>query len=57
MAEQHAEVSSAKVRTAAAVALSAAAVKAKLLADEELRHMQMILSRVIDSQVDKRKLI
>lgn len=45
-------MSTSKVRAAAAVALSAAAVKAKLLADEELRKMQTLVSRIIENQVE-----
>lgn len=41
----------AKVRTAAANALASAAVKAKLLADQEEREIQRLVAGVIENQV------
>ncbi|CAM6105320.1 unnamed protein product [Calypogeia fissa] len=46
----------AKVRTAAANALASAAVKAKLLADQEEREIQRLVAGVIDNQLKKLEL-
>ncbi|GMH38909.1 hypothetical protein BSKO_06807 [Bryopsis sp. KO-2023] len=46
-------VSSSKMRVAAATALSAAAVKAKLMAEQEEREIQRLVVTVIDSQLKK----
>lgn len=46
-------VSSSKMRVAAATALSAAAVKAKLLAEQEEREIQRLVVTVVDSQLKK----
>lgn len=40
-----------RVKRAAASAMAAAAVKAKLLADQEEREMQRLIASVIDQQV------
>ena len=50
-ADSVSEIGPERMRQAAAVALSAAAVKAKLMADEELRSMHTLLSRIIHNQV------
>lgn len=46
-------VSSSKMRVAAATALSAAAVKAKLMAEQEEREIQRLVVTVVDSQLKK----
>lgn len=46
-------VSASKMRVAAATALSAAAVKAKLMAEQEEREIQRLIVTVVDSQLKK----
>lgn len=46
-------VSTSKMRVAAATALSAAAVKAKLMAEQEEREIQRLIVTVVDSQLKK----
>lgn len=53
LGERITPISSARLRTAAATALSAAAVKARVLADAEERECQRLVTAAIEAQFQK----